>query len=586
MTAEKAADPALLRQVALCAVNGLDSAVTDFVNAAVQGGYWHKRDLQRRIEKLVKEIKGDIARDNAARKENEKAEALNRLAELKALPPADERNAEMFYLLKHVCLEWKIDPRTHRKLSPLPTFANFKLLFTYDPCLCGLLGYDEFADREVFTKNPIWDNQAAGRPIEDSDVTRLRLYLRDAYNDFAADKLLDDCVIEFSRRNAFHRVKEYLEGLKWDETPRADSLFIDRLGVADNEYTREVTLKWLIAAVARIYNPACSFQWALTLQGAQGIGKSYILERLGGTFFSKLVTSFDDQKAAAEIIQSSWIVELEEFSAARRAEINNTKSFLSRNVDTFRPAYGRREKNFRRHCVFAVTVNGQNFLRDMTGNRRFVILECGLNQNDFKGTVDDYFINQIWAEVMTKYRELFKDSFNANLLNLSDSAKTAAENIANKYVADDDLTAEIQSFLDIPIPEPCIWLLLTKSERRKFFEEGSIYLTQDDLVNRFSTLPAKFKNDEDFCERHTNTLSACKADRRNVYGHRFYGTQQRENVCAAEIYNECFSLSDKRKSIARISDVLDRLENWKQGTRLQLADPQYKDKKKCYYYFP
>ena len=169
---------------------------------------------------------------------------------------------------------------------------------------------------------------------------------------------------------------------------------------------------------------------------------------------------------------------------------------------------------------------------------------------------------------------------------MSDSAKTAAENIADKYVADDDLTSEIKSFLDIPIPEPCIWLLLTKAERRKFFEEGSIYLTQDDLSDRFKTLPAKFQNDEDFCERHTDVLNHCVLDRRGITGRRFYGTQQRENFCAAEIYNECFSLSDKRKSIARISDVLDRLENWKQGTRLQLADPQYKDKKKCYYYFP
>ena len=84
-----------------------------------------------------------------------------------------------------------------------------------------------------------------------------------------------------------------------------------------------------------------------------------------------------------------------------------------------------------------------------------------------------------------------------------------------------------------------------------------------------------------------SVFDACEKDNtKDATGksfYRFYGKVYRENVCAAEIYNECFSSSDKRKSIAKISDILDKLDGWQQGERLQGSDPQYTDKKKCYY---
>ena len=57
--------------------------------------------------------------------------------------------------------------------------------------------------------------------------------------------------------------------------------FVDYLGAADNEYTREVTRKMFVGAVARAYEPGSKFDNMLILSGRQGIGKSTILRKVG-----------------------------------------------------------------------------------------------------------------------------------------------------------------------------------------------------------------------------------------------------------------------------------------------------------------
>ena len=83
-----------------------------------------------------------------------------------------------------------------------------------------------------------------------------------------------------------HPVKEYLQGLEWDGKPRADTLFIDYLGAEDCAYTREVTRKALIGAVARIMEPGCKHDHMLVLVGPQGCRKSTTLAKLGKSWFS------------------------------------------------------------------------------------------------------------------------------------------------------------------------------------------------------------------------------------------------------------------------------------------------------------
>ena len=182
----------------------------------------------------------------------------------------------------------------------------------------------------------------------------------------AVTKVADD--------RAYHPLRAYLAGLpEWDGSPRVDTLLIDYLGATDNAYIRAVTRKTLCAAAARVYSPGCKFDTILVLNGPQGIGKSTLIAKLGGEWFSdSLQLSDTHDKTAAEKLQGYWILEIGELAGLRKAEVETLRSFLSRQNDIYRASFGRRATPHPRQCVFIGTTNAESgYLRDTTGNRRF-----------------------------------------------------------------------------------------------------------------------------------------------------------------------------------------------------------------------
>jgi predicted P-loop ATPase len=89
-----------------------------------------------------------------------------------------------------------------------------------------------------------------------------------------------------------------------------------------------------------------------------------------------------------------WICELSELVGLRRTEIETVKSFLSKTSDDARPAYGHFRTDQSRRCIFIGTTNDSEYLRDMTGNRRFWPVKTGTI--DLIALKDDR--DQLWAE--------------------------------------------------------------------------------------------------------------------------------------------------------------------------------------------
>ncbi|MEV3721514.1 virulence-associated E family protein, partial [Paenibacillus larvae] len=165
--------------------------------------------------------------------------------------------------------------------------------------------------------------------------------------------------------NKFHPIIEYLEAQDWDGTKRIDRLFIDYLGADDTSYTREVTRKMLVAAVKRLYEPGCKFDYMLVLVGAQGAGKSTIIQKLAMRWFSDSLKTFDT-KEAGEHLQSAWIFEFGELAGMTKAEVDEIKQFITKRSDKYRVAYDRVITDFPRKCVFFGSTNNWDFLKDPT----------------------------------------------------------------------------------------------------------------------------------------------------------------------------------------------------------------------------
>ena len=203
-----------------------------------------------------------------------------------------------------------------------------------------------------------------------------------------------------ARDHSFHPVREYLSGLKWDDTKRIEGWLSLYLGIEPSEYVAAVGQRWLISAVARIFQPGCKADCILILEGGQGIQKSTALQVLTRPWFTDDMPELGSKDASLQVA-GMWLLEIAELEAMRGTAVSKVKAFASRATDRFRPPYGRYPISAPRQCVFAGSVNHSTYLRDETGARRFWPVACGpaILVDELARDRD-----QLWAEAVVAYR--------------------------------------------------------------------------------------------------------------------------------------------------------------------------------------
>ena len=156
----------------------------------------------------------------------------------------------------------------------------------------------------------------------DADDAQLISYVDSHYGTFSA-RNYDIAVAKVTDDRSYHPIREFIENLpEWDKIPRVDTLLIDYLGADDNEYVRAVTRKTLCAAIKRVLYPGCKFDSMLVLNGPQGVGKSTLIAKLAGEWFSDSLNLGDTKdKTAAEKLQGYWILEIGELAGLKKAEV-------------------------------------------------------------------------------------------------------------------------------------------------------------------------------------------------------------------------------------------------------------------------
>ena len=283
------------------------------------------------------------------------------------------------------------------------TINNVQLIMEHDAGLRGKYFYDTFKERMTVCGDLPWCKLADRMTTTwtDTDDAGLRNFLEIKYEIVNTMKI-GDAVLLAMQSCMRHPVREYLLSLKWDGVARADTIFIDYLGAEDTEYTRTVTRKALIGAVARIMQPGCKHDHILVLVGPQGCRKSTTLAKLGKSWFSDSFYTVQG-KEAYEQIQGFWLIEMGEMAATRKAELESIKQFVSKQSDSYRAAYAKRTQEHPRQCAFFGTTNDDEFLRDATGGRRF----WPVTVTDKGRETGDYFtaeiVDQVWAEIVMRY---------------------------------------------------------------------------------------------------------------------------------------------------------------------------------------
>jgi predicted P-loop ATPase len=270
------------------------------------------------------------------------------------------------------------------------------------PELRGLVRHNEFALRDEFSRSPPWRDAEPGDVWTDNDDTALASFLQSSCIAVRGRNVVSDCVSLVARDCTVHAVREYLDALTWDGTPRIAS-WLDRYmsAAGDPAYLSAIGRCWLISAVARIKWPGCKADHVLVLESGQGTFKSTSAGILAvhPAWFADNVGDVRSKDAALQL-SGKWIIELSELSNIRRAEVEAVKGYLSRTQDVFRPPYGRRAVTVPRQCAFIGTTNEREYLRDRTGNRRYWPVNC--KRIDLAALERDR--GQLWAEAVHCYK--------------------------------------------------------------------------------------------------------------------------------------------------------------------------------------
>jgi predicted P-loop ATPase len=410
--------------------------------------------------------------------------------------------------------DWRLKLQLNEDGSIKPTVTNAELILEHDPAL-KCIKYNELSRAVEVVGSLPW-----GRPDKywrNADDAQLYCWVARRYGaQFPQNKFTAamDAVVD---RRRFNPLIDYLNDLpEWDGVERIETILIDYLGASDNQYVREVTKRTLIGAVRRAYEPGCKFDYVLVLDGKPGIGKSTLLSTLGGEFFSDSLSLTDTRdKTAAEKLQGIWIMEIGEMQGTRKADIEAMKSFISCQVDKYRPAYGKTVEHRPRTAILCGTTNSMTgFLRDTTGNRRFwpVMVPGGGVKSVWDITPEER--DQIWAEALSLYACGEQPYLDPEM----EKQAQAEQFNALEY---DERTGDLIEYLDTLLPED--WYDRTPEARIDFFQ------------NRDSL------SAEEEC------------------------TLKRTKVCSMEIWRECLGRSKRdwsRSDSYDIASLMARVPGW------------------------
>ena len=213
-----------------------------------------------------------------------------------------------------------------------------------------------------------------------------------------------------AQAHSYNPLQDYIDEQieKWDGKSRYKDLLPDFLGAEKTPLTAKTTLMFLLGLVAKIYAPETKFDYVLDLIGGQGVGKTTLLQKIAPLgYYTDQFTTFTDKDDYANMLKNILIND-DEMTATDNSTFQELKKFISARFLEYRPPYGRKNIKRDKSFVMARTSNDIYYLKDKTGNRRFMPVLCGVIKNVksvFKDLTPEY-VDQLWGEIGTIYKKL------------------------------------------------------------------------------------------------------------------------------------------------------------------------------------
>ena len=308
----------------------------------------------------------------------------------------------------------------------------------------------------------IVNKQGETTNYEERERNLIRMDIEKRFKIKAKNGDIDTAVTCASDKFRYHPIKSKILSEEWDGIPRAESFFIDVLGVEDNVYNRECTRKWLLAGIYRLFEPGTKFDEMLIIHGDQGLGKSTTFKKLALNFYVS-----ETERLSLETlikIELAWIVDFTELATMKKTDIDTFKAWLSETSDTYRGKYDKKARVHERHFIICGTTNDKEILTDRTGNRRYWIMYGGEENRKMNiFDIEEDYILQLWSEVYQWYQ-------NRETLLISNQTKLHMRKLTSEALEYNPLEERINSILEMLVPKNWIEYFKNGTNRFKFYK--------------------------------------------------------------------------------------------------------------------
>lgn len=297
--------------------------------------------------------------------------------------------------------EIKLDGENNPKGIPHKNIPNVEKIISADSYLANSFRYNSFSD--LFETNI--DNGSDWVPLEPRHITDITKYIQDVYTHFEnlTQATVDQAIVVYAVHKKVNPPKDLITSTKWDGVARIDTWLTSVFGVEESPLINAIASNWMKGLVNRVCTPGCQFDTVLVLEGSQGIGKSSALRALSEPWYAE--TTIDvDQKDFQLILMQNIVVEFSEGASLSRSEMSNMKQTITARDDNFRRPYDRHPGKYKRRCVFAMTTNESQYLKDETGNRRWLPVALPNQQADIDWIHENRV--QLFAEAYHRVYEL------------------------------------------------------------------------------------------------------------------------------------------------------------------------------------
>ncbi|MCT3075319.1 helicase [Leuconostoc citreum] len=329
------------------------------------------------------------------------------------------------------------------------SLINIERIIDNDKLLTGKFKFNLFsAEIEVVQNFKIDGALIRQGSFNDAVIDSMMSYIENKYGALFGAANIISAISNIARRNEYNPIVEYLDAAQdaWDGKHRFADLFPKYLGVQKSEATTLITTLFMVGAAAKAFEKRFKFDFVLDLVGGQGAGKTTMLRKLAVDWYTDQFVDFKDKDSYAVMLRS-WIVNDDEMVATNKARFDELKKFVSAETLEFRRPYGRGTEQFSKNFVIARTTNELTYLKDKTGERRFLPLLVNKKRQKKHPVTDlhDKEVQQLWGEAMTYYVDYLYGNFT---FELTQAQEEMLEEYRKSFMYIDELEVRIDEYID------------------------------------------------------------------------------------------------------------------------------------------